>query len=96
MRLELKESEIIWMGRSPSKPEGFMIPTHLKVRYTNSLTPTHHHCAPYNINIIIVFLQVLTIEETPFVYARKVETEIDCTPNEIPCPHYNTSDATGK
>lgn len=32
MRLELKEQEIIWMGRSPSKPEGFMIPTHLKVR----------------------------------------------------------------
>lgn len=31
MRLELKEHEIIWMGRSPSKPEGFMIPTHLKV-----------------------------------------------------------------
>lgn len=31
MRLELKESEIIWMGRSSSKPEGFMIPTHLKV-----------------------------------------------------------------
>lgn len=31
MRLELKEQEIIWMGRSPSKPEGFMIPTHLKV-----------------------------------------------------------------
>lgn len=31
MRLELKEHEIIWMGRSTSKPEGFMIPTHLKV-----------------------------------------------------------------
>ena len=31
MRLELKEHEIIWMGRSSSKPEGFMIPTHLKV-----------------------------------------------------------------
>ncbi|CAH0596356.1 unnamed protein product [Chrysodeixis includens] len=67
MRLELKEQEIIWMGRSTSKPEGFMIPTHLKV---------------------------LTIEEKPFVYTRRVEDGGDCTPEEIPCPHYNASEDT--
>ncbi|KAG7309308.1 hypothetical protein JYU34_005250 [Plutella xylostella] len=65
MRLELKENDIIWMGRSPSKPEGFMIPTHLKV---------------------------LTIEEKPFVYARKIEDGSDCSEEEIPCPHYNSTD----
>ncbi|KAL0818978.1 hypothetical protein ABMA28_008267 [Loxostege sticticalis] len=69
MRLELKEHEIIWMGRSPSKPEGFMIPTHLKV---------------------------LTIEEKPFVYARRIDDVSDCTSEEIPCPHYNASDETGQ
>uniref|UniRef100_A0A345BF23 Glutamate [NMDA] receptor subunit 1 n=1 Tax=Lobesia botrana TaxID=209534 RepID=A0A345BF23_9NEOP len=65
MRLELKEQEIIWMGRSPSKPEGFMIPTHLKV---------------------------LTIEEKPFVYARRIDDGSECTAEEIPCPHYNATD----
>ncbi|KAI5633392.1 receptor family ligand binding region domain-containing protein [Phthorimaea operculella] len=69
MRLELKENEIIWMGRSTSKPEGFMIPTHLKV---------------------------LTIEEKPFVYARHVELETDCTAEEIPCPHFNATDSSDK
>ncbi|CAF4920372.1 unnamed protein product [Pieris macdunnoughi] len=65
MRLELKEHEIIWMGRSSSKPEGFMIPTHLKV---------------------------VTIEEKPFVYARRVDDILDCTSEEIPCPHFNISE----
>ncbi|KAH9638394.1 hypothetical protein HF086_004196 [Spodoptera exigua] len=68
MRLELKEQEIIWMGRSTSKPEGFMIPTHLKV---------------------------LTIEEKPFVYTRRIDDGSECTPEEIPCPHYNASEDTG-
>ncbi|CAH0677873.1 unnamed protein product [Spodoptera exigua] len=67
MRLELKEQEIIWMGRSTSKPEGFMIPTHLKV---------------------------LTIEEKPFVYTRRIDDGSECTPEEIPCPHYNASEDT--
>lgn len=67
MRLELKEQEIIWMGRSTSKPEGFMIPTHLNV---------------------------LTIEEKPFVYTRRIDDGSDCTPEEIPCPHYNASEDT--
>lgn len=31
MKLRLNESNIIWPGRLTKKPEGFMIPTHLKV-----------------------------------------------------------------
>lgn len=31
MKLRLNESRIIWPGRLTMKPEGFMIPTHLKV-----------------------------------------------------------------
>ncbi|GBP60663.1 Glutamate receptor subunit 1, partial [Eumeta japonica] len=69
MRLELKEHEIIWMGRSLSKPEGFMIPTHLKV---------------------------LTIEEKPFVYARRVDDGSECAGEEVPCPHYNASQDAGE
>ncbi|XP_077291184.1 glutamate ionotropic receptor NMDA type subunit 1 [Arctopsyche grandis] len=66
MRLKLDESQILWMGNSKVKPEGFMIPTHLKV---------------------------LTIEEKPFVYARKINLNEgeQCTQHEIPCPHFNTS-----
>uniref|UniRef100_A0A8D8LK52 Glutamate [NMDA] receptor subunit 1 n=1 Tax=Cacopsylla melanoneura TaxID=428564 RepID=A0A8D8LK52_9HEMI len=31
MKLKVNESNIVWPGNSKSKPEGFMIPTHLKV-----------------------------------------------------------------
>lgn len=31
MKLKVNESHIIWPGNAKSKPEGFMIPTHLKV-----------------------------------------------------------------
>lgn len=31
MKLRLNESNIVWPGRLKKKPEGFMIPTHLKV-----------------------------------------------------------------
>lgn len=31
MKLLVNESNIIWPGRLKTKPEGFMIPTHLKV-----------------------------------------------------------------
>ncbi|XP_014472992.1 PREDICTED: glutamate [NMDA] receptor subunit 1 isoform X3 [Dinoponera quadriceps] len=66
MKLRVNESSIIWPGRLKTKPEGFMIPTHLKV---------------------------LTIEEKPFVYVRELtEGEIKCLPEEIPCPHFNTTD----
>lgn len=63
MQLNINEKSIIWPGRLQIKPEGFMIPTHLKV---------------------------LTIEEKPFVYARKLnDDQENCTPEEIPCPHFN-------
>ncbi|XP_044734229.1 glutamate [NMDA] receptor subunit 1 isoform X2 [Chrysoperla carnea] len=66
MHLTLNESSIIWPGRLRTKPEGFMIPTHLKV---------------------------LTIEEKPFVYARKLKDDTEfCKGDEIPCPHFNITD----
>ncbi|XP_020290283.1 glutamate [NMDA] receptor subunit 1 isoform X2 [Pseudomyrmex gracilis] len=66
MKLRVNESNIIWPGRSKTKPEGFMIPTHLKV---------------------------LTIEEKPFVYVRELlDDEIKCLPEEIACPHFNTTE----
>ncbi|XP_018320264.1 glutamate [NMDA] receptor subunit 1 [Agrilus planipennis] len=65
MHLTVEERRILWPGRTSIKPEGFMIPTHLKV---------------------------LTIEEIPFVYVRKLKDEKDkCNEEEIPCPHYNSS-----
>lgn len=70
MRLKINDSLIIWPGGIRKKPEGIMIPTHLKV---------------------------LTIEEKPFVYVRKLtDDEIDCQDDEIPCPHFNSTDGVGK
>lgn len=67
MHLHVDEKSIIWPGRQSIKPEGFMIPTHLKV---------------------------LTIEEKPFVYVRKLEKSLEtCGEEEIPCPHFNTTDS---
>lgn len=66
MKLRVNESNIIWPGRLNTKPEGFMIPTHLKV---------------------------LTIEEKPFVYVRELaDGETKCLPEEIACPHFNTTE----
>ncbi|XP_017847480.1 glutamate [NMDA] receptor subunit 1 [Drosophila busckii] len=68
MRMRINDSEIIWGGKQKRKPEGIMIPTHLKV---------------------------LTIEEKPFVYVRRMgDDEFRCEPDERPCPLFNASDAT--
>ncbi|XP_020799514.1 glutamate [NMDA] receptor subunit 1 [Drosophila serrata] len=68
MRMRINDSEIIWPGKQRRKPEGIMIPTHLKV---------------------------LTIEEKPFVYVRRMgDDEFRCEPDERPCPLFNASDAT--
>lgn len=65
MELTIYEKKVIWPGRRSSKPEGFMIPTHLKV---------------------------LTIEEKPFVYTRKIpDDQESCLPDEIICPHFNST-----
>jgi hypothetical protein len=70
MRLKINDSEIVWPGKIKKKPEGFFIPTHLKV---------------------------LTIEEKPFVYVRKLtEEEIECEEDEIPCPHFNVTNGNGE
>lgn len=70
MRLKINDSEIVWPGRESKKPEGIMIPTHLKV---------------------------LTIEEKPFVYVRRLtEDEKYCEEDEIPCPYFNSTDGKGR
>lgn len=69
MRLRLDENNILWPGRVRTKPEGFMIPTHLLV---------------------------LTIEEKPFVYARRLNEDTDhCIQDEILCPHFNNTPDKG-
>lgn len=66
MHLTVDEKSIIWPGGINRKPEGFIIPTHLKV---------------------------LTIEEKPFVYVRKLnDASEQCGQDEIPCPHFNSTD----
>ncbi|XP_046474895.1 NMDA receptor 1 isoform X3 [Neodiprion pinetum] len=65
MTLRVEEANITWPGRLRTKPEGFMIPTHLTV---------------------------LTIEEKPFVYVREAIDKKPCLPDEIPCPHFNSTD----
>jgi glutamate receptor ionotropic, NMDA 1 len=70
MRLRINDSEIIWPGKMKKKPEGFFIPTHLKV---------------------------LTIEEKPFVYVRKITDDRNyCEEDEIACPHFNVSEGRGE
>lgn len=65
MRLSINDSQILWPGKERKKPEGIIIPTHLKV---------------------------LTIEEKPFVYVRKLSLEErSCEDDEIPCPHFNAT-----
>lgn len=66
MHLSVDEKSIVWPGGMRKKPEGFMIPTHLKV---------------------------LTIEEKPFVYTRKLADVSEmCGNEEILCPHFNATD----
>lgn len=40
-------------------------------------------------------VKVLTIEEKPFVYARKIDDGSECAVEEIPCPHYTASEDSG-
>lgn len=57
MKLRINESSIIWPGRLPNKPEGFMIPTHLKVLtieekpfvYVREMTEGEKICLPEEI-----------------------------------------------
>lgn len=68
MRLSINESQILWPGKMKQKPEGIIIPTHLKV---------------------------LTIEEKPFVYVRRLtDDEAFCDDTEIPCPLFNATEGT--
>ena len=55
--------------------------------------PGNTPLAPVGI-LIPTHLKVLTIEEEPFVYVREIQNEEGCTPEEIPCPHFNNSGDT--
>ena len=70
MRLRINDSEIFWPGKEKKKPEGIIIPTHLKV---------------------------LTVEEKPFVYVRRLSDDdpARCEDDEIPCPYFNVTDGRG-
>lgn len=47
--------------------------------------------------MIPTHLKVLTIEEKPFVYVREIQAEGEgCTPDEIPCPHFNNTNDGAK
>lgn len=64
----------------------------LKVDENSIMWPGKQKEKPEGIEIP-THLKVLTIEEKPFVYVRKlVEIQDSCTPDEIECPHYNTTD----
>lgn len=52
-------------------------PGNLKVKPAGFMIPTH--------------LRVLTIEEVPFVFVRRVGNESECALDEVKCPHYNTT-----
>lgn len=69
MRLRINDNEITWPGNETKKPEGIIIPRHLKV---------------------------LTVEEKPFVYVRKLEEDgrAKCASDEIPCPLFNATDTS--
>lgn len=71
MRLRINDSQIFWPGKERKKPEGIIIPRHLKV---------------------------LTVEEKPFVYVRKLSDNdplAKCDDeDEIPCPLFNSTDGT--
>lgn len=73
MRLRINDNDIQWPGNETKKPEGIIIPRHLKV---------------------------LTVEEKPFVYVRKLNADDEtlastkCEDDEIPCPLFNATDTT--
>lgn len=59
----------------------------------------YHKYLKLNVHIKKQFfpIEVLTIEEKPFVYARKVDDETECnSAEEILCPHYNASEDAGR
>lgn len=65
---------------------------HLNVDEDSIIWPGRQKLKPPGI-IIPTHLKVLTIEEKPFVYVRKLEKPQDvCSDEEIPCPHFNETD----
>lgn len=68
----------------------------LKINNSQILWPGKQTKIPEGI-MIPTHLKVLTIEEKPFVYVRKLaDEEVSCDVDEIPCPYFNAVDGTGK
>lgn len=63
----------------------------LKINDSAIVWPGGAHSKPVGF-MIPTHLQVLTIEETPFVFVRRVESYTDCRSDEEPCPHFNTTE----
>ena len=64
----------------------------LSLNESNIVWPGRPKNKPHGVEIP-KHIKVLTIEEKPFVYVREIEEmdEEQCTSEEIPCPHYNSS-----
>lgn len=64
----------------------------LRLNESNIVWPGRPKYKPQGVEIP-KHIKVLTIEEKPFVYVREMEDmdEEQCTSEEIPCPHYNSS-----
>lgn len=64
---------------------------HLTVDEKTILWPGRQSVKPEGF-MIPTHLNVLTIEEKPFVYVRKlVDSQDVCTAEEIACPHFNST-----
>ncbi|XP_012278038.1 glutamate [NMDA] receptor subunit 1 [Orussus abietinus] len=63
----------------------------LKLDEANITWPGHLQNKPEGF-MIPTHLMVLTIEEKPFVYVREAASIDDCLPEEVPCPHFNTTE----
>lgn len=67
----------------------------LKINDSMIIWPGKERKKPKGI-MIPTHLKVLTIEEKPFVYVRRLtEDEPTCMDDEVTCPLYNTSNGHG-
>lgn len=94
MRLSIKDNEILWPGKEAKKPEGIIIPRHLKVltleekpfvyvRQLNSVdddgAPIHH--SPSS-------------SSSSLSSHSKLRSRTACDEDEIPCPLFNATDGS--
>ncbi|KAG8230219.1 hypothetical protein J437_LFUL010847 [Ladona fulva] len=107
MALKVDEGAILWPGRSPNKPEGFMIPTHLKVLTIEEKPFVYVREVKWGIraqslhstrNPEEVFGTAPGASMSPSGIEESETTSLvteGCNADEIPCPHFNASDDEG-